>query len=313
MAAKRLITILLTVALVGGGCALYYGLAGSGGAQTFQADLPVPLSPARASSFELAGELPNVDNNMMVYKLKPAEVSLEKAVEMGRRLGFEGQAGIDAQGIRIGMAGEINGEKKMFGVWVNSGAVEYSVVEPNLLCPLEPPALPSNEEAAAIATRFLDEAGLLPAGAQVSEVVWGGRYAGENGEEYVTHLLVRFGHEIDGIPAIGPGARFDVRIADKGEVADLYRDWRDVDPYREVSIKTADQAYQELVSGKGSYYVPETCQKVVVDKVRLVYWMGPDDREKQDYVVPVYEFDGRCLGNDGTYLQDFTGWCQAVT
>jgi len=43
----------------------------------------------------------------------------------------------------------------------------------------------------------------------------------------------------------------------------------------------------------------------------LAYWMEPLD-EHQEYVVPVYEFKGKCLDKDGEYIEDFTGWCEAV-
>jgi hypothetical protein len=177
------------------------------------------------------------------------------------------------------------------------------------------------------------QSGLLPADATVGsgceiEVVTGGTYAveqeapqegvEEGGEtesglvkEYVAHLLVRFHRQIDGFPVTGAGSKFGVRIGDEGGVITVIKVWREVTAHNEVAINTPEQAYQELESGTGSYYAPPDCQKVVIEQVYLAYWMEPLD-EHQEYVVPVYEFKGKCLDRDGEYLEDFAGWCEAV-
>ena len=31
-----------------------------------------------------------------------------------------------------------------------------------------------------------------------------------------------------------------------------------------------------------------------------------------DSLLPVYAFEGECLGQNGEYLEDFQGWCNAV-
>jgi len=139
----------------------------------------------------------------------------------------------------------------------------------------------------------------------------GGETEPEVVEEYVAHLLVRFHRQIDGFPTTGPGNQLGVRIGDEDEVITVLKVWREVTPYNEVVIKTTEQAYQELKSGAGSYDAPLDCEKVVVEQVYLAYWMEPLD-ERQEYVVPVYEFKGKCLDKDGEYLEDFVGWCEAV-
>jgi hypothetical protein len=118
-------------------------------------------------------------------------------------------------------------------------------------------------------------------------------------------------HDIDGVPLAGPGAKFGVRIGDGGEVVSVYRVWRETEPYKEISIRAPQEAYQDLPAGKGSYLASSQCKKVVVESVSLAYWMEAAD-EKQEYVVPVYEFQGKCLDAEGQYLEDFTGWCQAT-
>lgn len=242
----------------------------------------------------------------MVHKVIGPDVTIEKVTEMGRRLGFEGDAGFIWEGEKIAVVDRSGGEVRQFAVWVNSGAVEYHFVEPDKLYPSTPPSLPSDEEAKEIATRFLAEAGLLPPGVYASEVVVGGSYGGIEGE-WVGHLLVRFDYEINGFPVTGLGAKFGVRIGDKGEVVNMFLVWREVEPYGKIPIKTPHEAYQELVAGGGSCV---SCEKAVVEKISLAYWMEVCS-EKQEYTVPVYEFKGKCLDENGEYLEDFLGWCEA--
>jgi hypothetical protein len=312
--AKRKLTAIVVVGLMvvaGGFYPLYADLVRGGEGETFQVNLPGSQAAAGDITFELATEFPAVGNTIMVYKAKAPDVTIEKVIEVGRKLGFEGGAGFIDDATKIAMLDESDGEVRQLMVWVNSGTLAFHWLEPDKLYPSAPPTLPSNEEAGEIATQFLAEAGLLPAGVQVSEVVVGGACGGDGQASYVAHLLVRFSYEIDGFSVTGTGAKFGVRIGDKGEVVDLYRVWRETEPYKEISIRAPQEAYQDLLTGKGSYGTPSGCQKVVIDKVSLAYWMEAAD-QKQEYVIPVYEFKGKCLDAEGNYLEDFTGWCQAV-
>jgi hypothetical protein len=289
--------------------------------------------PSGNPDFELAATDLPANTTMMVYEVEDPAVTIDSVEEMGGKLGFKGGAGYIDGDTKIAMLDEGAEEVRQLSVWVDSGAVEYAIVYPDKLYPPEPPNLPSGEDARQIAIDFLVQSGLLPADATISdsydtEVVTGGTYGVEQEapqegveeggetepevvEEYVAHLLVRFHRQIDGFPVTGPGNQLGVRIGDEGEVITILKAWREVTPYNEVAIKTPEQAYQELKSGAGSYDAPLDCEKVVVEQVYLAYWMESLD-EHQEYVVPVYEFNGKCLDKDGEYIEDFTGWCEAV-
>jgi hypothetical protein len=310
MAKRKLIAIVLIgLMVVAGGFYPVYADLVSGGSGNFKADLPVYASPGRNVSFELAAEFPEVGNKAMVYQVKPPEVTVEKVTEMGRRLGFQGEAKVGIE--FIFMTDKSGGETRELMVDINSGAVRYGFASyMDKLYPLTPPTLPSEDEAKQIATQFLAQAGLLPPGAYASKVGPGGGAGGDGGPYYVTHLLVGFTWEFDGLPATG--STLSVRIGDGGEVVQVHRVWREVEPYKKVSIKSPQEAYQELVAGEGSCPVPSGCQKMVVEKITLAYWMEPPI-ERQEYVVPVYQFKGKCLDGEGNYMEDFTGWCQATS
>ncbi len=126
-----------------------------------------------------------------------------------------------------------------------------------------------------------------------------------------TYWLVDFPYQVDGASATGPGSKIEVSVGDKGEVVKLVWSWRQMSPLGADNIISQEQAFQDLTQGKGSLDVPIDCRYVVVDRVKLKYWLDPPS-EKQDYAVPVYEFAGQCLDKNGNTLEDFTGWTPAL-
>lgn len=290
--------------------------------EEFRVDFPTVAELSGEPTFELAADLPSVDS-MTVYMVEHPVITADYVEEIGSRLGFEGPAGLIEGGANFSMVDGGTEEVRQLRVWVESGVVKYMVLEPDILYPPYQPSLPSEEEAKRIAFEFIDEAGLLPAdygdfstSIDDIEVTIGGSYGigkkgtGEVLEEYPAHLLVNFPRWIGGFPAIGSG--IGARICDKGEVGQFVVVWREVSPYEEVAIKPGEQAYQELVTGKGSYHVPLDCERVVVEQVSLGYWVMESPDVRQDYVVPVYQFTGECLDKDGNYLEEFRGWCEAL-
>jgi len=330
---KRITGIIIAVLLItAGGSYPFYSDLLSRSDECFSVDFPSIEAPSGHPDFELtASNLPS-NNRMMVYKVEDPVVTTDSVWQIGEKLGFEGSVSYIDGGKKIAMLDERAEEVRHLSVFIDSGAVDYVIVYPDKLYPPEPPNLPSEEEARQIAIDFLAQSGLLSADAEVGDiykvdVVTGGTYGNvevpeevvedegeiipEVVEEYIAHLLVRFHRQIDGFPVIGSGSKFGVRIGDDGEVITVLKVWREVTPCNEVIINTPEQAYQELKSGAGSYYTPLDCEKVVIEQVYLAYWMEPPDQH-QEYVAPVYEFKGKCVDKDGKYLEDFTGWCEAV-
>jgi len=127
-----------------------------------------------------------------------------------------------------------------------------------------------------------------------------------------TYWLVSFPYFVDGASATGPGSKIEVSIGDNGEVVRLLWSWRQMTPTSDMNIISQKQAYEDLIQGKGSLDIPLGCDRVVVEKVQLKYWLDPPS-EKQDYAVPVYEFTGQCLDKNGRHLEDFTAWTPALS
>lgn len=287
------------------------------GSSPLHIELPVLEGTAENVTFELTAAILPEHDRMMVYKTVPPNVTLESVAELGKRLGLN-----DAPYKRrdkIAVTGQVNNGTSVAIVSINSGGIEYNAAGKEGLYPSTEPGLPSDEEAKQIAVDFLMESGLMPPEEEVGELrvrsggsSWKARVVdGEIVEEYTSHLLVEVPRIIDGFPVGGAGAKFGLRIGAGGEVLRLLMVWREVEPYKEMEIKTARQAYHELEE-IGIRYTPSGCEKVIVDEVSLGYWMEPMD-VKQEYVVPVYVFEGEGLDESGEVIDpDFIGWVEAL-
>jgi hypothetical protein len=300
---------------------------------SFTAQTSLSANPSRAS----------------IYKVDISDITTQYVTALGHKLGFTGQASLSHDGTKITMSQGSGDEARQLTVWTASGAIEYRYVEPQKLYPPYRPELPSQSEAELIAYDFLQQADLLPPGyhslaaiKDETNVVAGGGYsvgqpsATEAGPPAAaapsapslpwqktapsptpaplisTYWVVGFPYFINGTEAAGPGSMIDVSIGDKGQVVGVLSSWRPVSPLGTDNIISEQQAFQDLIQGKGSLEVPVECKQVVVDKVQLKYWLDPPS-EKQDYAVPVYEFTGKCLDKNGRTLESFTGWTPALS
>ena len=275
-----------------------------------KANLPRSGEDVGQAEFELATDFPSVPDTVKIYKVVHPNITAEWVTELGRKFGFTGEARQPAEGqesTRI-LDKETGAVLRVF---LKSGGVEYYAsrnLDPILY--VKNPSLPSYEEAERIATDFLTEKGLLPADRYVEEVDVGGTYGG-----VVTHLLVTFGRDIDGIPV--SGGKFSVRVGDKGEIGQAMIMHREVEPYQQdVPIKSPAEAFEDLKDGNVGegvpvYTQPPRCAKVVIDEMYLVYLMGAIV-SKQEYVTPLYKFKGERLDEADNFLGGFTGWVQAV-
>jgi hypothetical protein len=260
-----------------------------------------------------------------VYKIQGVDITTESVTELGRRLGFSGEASFIDGGTKIAMFEGEGEDMRELAVWTASGAIDYGYVEPDKLYPPYTSDLPSPEEAELIAYDFLQQADLLPPGygdfAKIEDeaaVIAGGsysvgdRYTEEIIQQAPTYWLVSFPYRVDDTWTTGPGSKIEVSIGDGGEVARLLWSWRQTAPRTTENIISEEEAYYDLIQGKGSLDVPLDCGLVVIEDVQLKYWIDPPS-EKQDYAVPVYEFKGRCLDENGRHIEDFTAWTEALS
>jgi len=311
----------------------------------YSVDLPSNIAPEH-TTFIAKTSLSTATGEAAVYRVETAEVTTESVTELGRRLGFSGEARFIDGGDRVAMFEGEGDDMRELIVWTASGAVEYGYVEPDRLFPAYQPDLPSQEEAELIAYDFLQQADLLPPGyyslAKIKDettVIASGGYsisrkyaeeaapsAAEPSAPYwpwesaepatptmppAAYWLVDFPYFVDGMEATGPGSKIEVSIGDSGEVVKLLWTWRQMTPHTKENIISQKQAYEYLIQGKGSLDIPLDCDRVVVEHVQLKYWIDPPS-DRQVYALPVYEFTGQCLDKNGRHLEDFTAWTEAL-
>jgi hypothetical protein len=317
-------------------------------AAEYSVRLPANIVPPDVT-FIAKTPLSNDDGEAAIYQVENSEVTVDSVKVLGERLGFTGEPELSEDGTRIVMSEGSGDEARQLIVWTASGAVEYGYVSPEKLFPSQPVELPPQSQAELVAYDFLQQADLLPAEyedlAEITNettVAAGGgysvnrQYAAEAPAPAVTaapaapsapseqampstapsqpsptYWQVDFPYLVDSSEATGPGSKLEVNIGDKGDVVSMTWSWRPMSVQTTDMIISEEQAFQNLISGKGSLEVPLDCRQVVVNQVQLKYWLDPTS-EEQDYTVPVYEFTGTCLDKNGQTLEDFTGWAPAL-
>ncbi len=125
----------------------------------------------------------------------------------------------------------------------------------------------------------------------------------------VAHLAVIFDYNIGDFPAVGAGNKLCVRIGDGGEVAQVdwyHAEYETTDMF--VSLKTAQQAYNDLMDGKVKLEPLdiEEGRDIRITEVSLGYYLDSTIQE-QVYIYPVYVFEGEYLdtleGNPSVFIQ----------
>jgi hypothetical protein len=257
-------------------------------------------------AFELNKTLPVFPDNAMVYRTVKPEVTPELVADIGAKLGLSGKGTYSPQEAAYHIS---NNKNILISVYSATGAITLStdkLYSKELFDAHISPELPSFEEAAVIATEFLNQRGWLPAGVTVDEVKIGGRTG-------ITpdHLAVSFDYRIDGHRVTGPGDKYNVRIAHKGEVAQMMINPVKYTPHETSQIKTVEQAFHELKENR-KYAIPIETRKVKIDSVSTEYWLE-SMQEGQKYIIPVFTFKGQCTDSNDKILENrFTAWVEAI-
>jgi hypothetical protein len=297
----HLLTVcILTLAFLSG-CASQAGsnpvsYSTSANSTKYQVNLPSSLGEGSSLAFETRTSFPTFPTQIQVYKTIKPEITAEYVVNLGSQLDLSGEIsqGNDTFLIQVG--------NKYLQVYSISGAIEYAY---DYLYPTVQPTLPSPEEAEAIATDIVSKLGLIPDGVKASYQGYG-----ESGPWPFT-IRVGFKRTLDGKYFAGSGAKYEVRIGDKGEITRIFINPVKYTPLEMVALKPAEQAFEEMKNTK-TYMAPMDAQKITIENVSLVYWLN-SVMTGQDYIVPVYCFTGTCQDFSGKTLDgNFTGWAEAL-
>jgi hypothetical protein len=232
--------------------------------------------------------LPEVPDQLMVYRMLEPKIDAHKVAELAEILGLNG--GVEEREERF---------------WIGDGSFELDVKKATgymFYADLNRmytggPILLSNEEAIELAENFLIEHGLMPPDAELRRTVEDraqiARINPETGEVRIIEsgsgvIQVWFGRRINGIPVVGEGCTLAVSIAGR-DVVGVYKCWADYVPYKEFPTITPSEALERLKE-RGTIGWLTPVKKLEVRGVYLGYHAESKLRF-QEYLKPVYVFE----------------------
>ncbi len=249
----------------------------------------VPVAPLMTQpEVEMASPLPQFPPKATVYRIKYPAVDAAYAIVMAKK---------------FGVAGEVREGEDMFTVTddatgnvvevFKTGSVSYSL-EADAYTKLllnDRAQLPSTQEAEDIASRFLEEKDLLPPEVKpFTETDVDGLS--------LDRVRVDFRYKIGDYRGEGPGYKFSVLVGDGGKIAGASMFYPQLVTYTEVELRSPEEALSDVAKGKGSWMQFDGV-KAVLDRVSLRYYLQPAIG-KQEYVLPVYLFEGQGMAADGS-------------
>lgn len=197
-----------------------------------------------------------------------------------------------------------NGSRSL---WVSdSGGIWYDYFDPNYF----PTNLPNFNEARFIAERLIAKMiqyGLTPQNPRIAiyfqEVAVGSQslIPMDGTTKNIIHYLnaifvIKFGNiKVSAIT---------VSIGENGSIVGFQGFWRELQESNDIQIISPREAIEKLNStGFGKTMVKP--QKVIIERVEIVYFDDRGIQEHQDYLQPVYEFEGFLVDKNGVVVPFF--------
>lgn len=226
---------------------------------------------------------------VMVYRTLPPDISDADAVAFAGKFGIIGPVNSGSEATSISSPDENSIE-----IGKKSGCRHYYSKNDNKYEKGVNYHLPTDAEAVQIATAFLTEKDLMP-----DEIGPGHashhhiRTFYPNGTETQTDVEVGVGfnhNDINGIPFLD--SVIGVGIGDNNEILYFGTNLRNYSPYRELEIKSPEEAFAEL-KALGTHYGEKTeiQSEVTINKVYLAY-KSKACAFTEDYLEPVWVFEG---------------------
>jgi len=247
--------------------------------------------------------LPSVPDKLMVYKVVEPNVTREEATSLAEQFGVNGSLRERPRGF-VARDGPCVLSIADVIVYINESKTPEWVVESEKD---RPEGVPSDEEAIEIATKFLNEKGLMPEDAVLRGAVpqtlllYIPPNRSDSGEKEIISLWkgaeVWFGREINGYPVTG--SKMSVEVDGYGKVIDLFMAWSECEPYKEYPIITPEEAFEEF-KREGIDVCLRNVSTATINSVYLAYY-SECAPEKQTYLQPVYVFEGEAEGCRGDH------------
>jgi hypothetical protein len=242
----------------------------------------------------------------LVYKTDPPNVSRSRLDEYAKKFNVSGtfRDGENAMSLQT--------EDLVYGVEVGkaSGNVIYNVAHrPNDILD-SPDKLPSDDEAAKIAMRFLKEKDLYPDGAFLRKIEHEyARSTDKNGKEILHNgrIVVWFGRTLNNLEV--KGTQLDVEICGNGDVTEYFANWREYTPTKEYPLKSPETAFEELK--QEGIRTSMSNPSISINNVTLAY-RTKAGAYKEEYLEPVWVFSG-VASSDNAPSESVSKYMTALT
>ncbi len=248
--------------------------------------------------------LPKPVDSIMVYKVVQPHYTRQDIISLGEK--FNMSPSDDMKGGADGF-GRASKDRSIQAYISTTGFVEYhNSNRAHTINPLDVPEnLPSDEEAIAIATKFLKDRDLLPEGAVSNGVTHGKITRSEVGNQIVEweDIEVWFDRELNGYPV--EGTQLMLAIGGHGDVLEYFTNWRTYEPYKEFAVKAPEHALEELKT-TGVPVGMNIPDNFMINKMYLGYHTKAG-AYTENYLEPVWVFKGNVMVNGSSvmYMEQF--------
>jgi hypothetical protein len=254
--------------------------------------------------------IPKTTEKILIYKVIPHQYSRQDILSLAKKFNITPGGRIKEVAEGSSIASE---DGTLYAIMKNSGSIEFTNSNrAHTLNPLDvPEKIPSDDEAEKIATNFLKDRDLFPDDAVFIGTEHGKLYRlGDNGNNIVVweDVEVWYGRMLNGYKV--KGSQLMVAIGGGGDIIDYYSNWRDYEPYEELSVKTPELAIIDLKT-KGVPVEQETTDKVAIDEMYLAFRTKPGS-ETEEYLEPVWVFKGDVIV-DGKPVKSVEQYIPALT
>jgi len=244
-------------------------------------------------TYSINATVPVVTGKMMTYTIEKPNYSWQQASSLAKKLGMFEEIRENEYAY---IANETYERKLVFAVSKSDNTISYrnfSGVSPGTL---------TSAEAMKIVNDLLMSVGILPKDIpepdfnyQMSECPL---LSGEN-DKNCKIIDIFFTRKINSYQIAGWALK--ITIGHGGQIGDMIMTWPEYHPYKEVSIKSPEQAFVEIQT-KRPFFIglgnPITPEKIVVTQVELIYV-----KKDGKYLIPTYVFYG--YGQQGDRQQEF--------
>jgi len=250
------------------------------------------------------------ESKIMVYRTILPHYTREDIITYGEKFNMSPDDDIKGGDEGYGRASK---DRKIHLYLTNTGWIEYlNSHRAHTINLIDIPGnLPSDDEAVKIATRFLKDRDLLPDGAEFRTTSHGKIHGtAENDTDIVLweDVQVWYGRKLNGIPV--KGTQLMLAIGADGTPIEFFTNWRDYQPYKELSVKTPEQSFEELKT-KGVPVGMNNPEKVSITDSYLAYHTKAG-AETEEYLEPVWVFKGNIMV-DGKAVDSVEAYIPALT